>query len=137
MTQVTKPVPQVAPWSVPFWDATRKEKLKLQCCKACDKFVFYPRYACPHCGEDALEWQQVSGRGTLYTFTVVESNAPSSFTADMPYVVAVVVLDEGPRMLTNIVGCDPADLSFDMPVEVVFEKLDDEFTLPKFRPLQG
>lgn len=131
-----KPRPVVQPWAQPFWDATRRHELLLQHCNACDRAIHYPRVACPHCGGDDLDWRRASGRGTLYSFTVVESNAPSAFIADMPYVVAVVRLEEGVQMLSNVVQCDLGELHCDLPVEVVFEKLDDEFTLPRFRPLR-
>lgn len=132
-----KPRPVVQPWARPFWNATREGRLALQYCPACQVHVHYPRIACPHCGGDRMEWRTASGRGTIYSYTVVVSNAPSAFTADMPYVVAIIHLDEGVRMLSNVVGCDPDALRCDMPVEVVFERIDDEFTLPKFRPIEA
>ena len=130
----TKPSPVVNTWARPFWDAARQERLVIQKCVACGEHVFYPRIACPHCGADELEWVEASGRGSVYSFTVVESNAPSAFLNDMPYVVAIIRLQEGVQMMSNIVGCDPYSIECDMPVEVVFERLNDEFTLPKFRP---
>jgi uncharacterized OB-fold protein len=129
-----KPLPVVQPWARPYWDATREHRLVLQYCEDCNRLIHYPRIACPHCGSVRLSWREASGRGTVYSFTVVESNAPSAFLVDMPYVVAVVELAEGVRMLTNIVDCDPHALRCDMQVKVVFEKLGDEFVLPKFRP---
>ncbi|MBW1790129.1 MAG: Zn-ribbon domain-containing OB-fold protein [Deltaproteobacteria bacterium] len=129
-----KPVPVVNPWAKPFWEAARDEKLIIQKCKDCETYIFYPRIACPHCFSDGVEWVETSGRGTVYSYSVVTNNAPSAFIKDMPYVIAVVRLDEGVQMLTNIIGCDPDEVQFDMPVEVVFEKLNDEFTLPKFKP---
>jgi len=134
MNLSAKPMPVVQPWARPFWEAAREGRLALQHCEDCDKPIHYPRIACPHCGSDELGWRTASGRGTLYSFTVVVSNAPSSFVADMPYVVAVVELEEGVRLLSNIVQCEPEDLRCDMPVEVVFEKQNEEFTFPKFRP---
>jgi uncharacterized protein len=135
-TQVKpKPVPVVSNWSQPFWDAAREERLVIQHCKDCGKNIFYPRIACPQCFSDNLEWINASGKGTVFTYTVVESNAPSTFIADMPFVIAIVKLAEGVQMLSNIVGCKPEDVRCDMPVEVVFEKLNEEFTLPKFRPV--
>jgi len=132
-----KPVPVVQPWAQPFWDATRQHRLLLQTCNVCKRPIHYPRIACPHCGADDLGWREASGRGTIYSYTVVESNAPSAFIADMPYVVAVIRLAEGVQMLSNVVDCDPAGLRCDLPVEVTFERLNDEFTLPKFRPLRA
>ena len=77
------------------------------------------------------------GRGTVYSYTVVEANAPSAFAGDVPYVVAVIRLEEGVQMLSNVVGCELSQLRCDMPVEVTFERLNEEFTLPKFRPVPG
>jgi uncharacterized OB-fold protein len=131
-----KPVPVVQPWARPFWDAAREHRLLLQHCNSCDRAIHYPRIACPFCGGDDLGWKAASGRGTIYSFTVVQANAPSAFLSDMPYVVAVIHLEEGVRMLSNIVECEGATLCCDMPVEVVFERLDDEFVLPKFRPVR-
>lgn len=132
-----KPIPVVNTWARPFWDAAREERLIIQKCAACGEHIFYPRIACPHCAADDLEWVEASGKGSVYSYTVVENNAPSAFIADMPYVVAVIRLEEGVQMLSNVVDCDPHAVTCDMPVEVCFERLDDEFTLPKFRPAAG
>lgn len=134
-TSLAKPVPVVNTWAKPFWDAAQQERLIIQKCNSCGEHVFYPRIACPHCSADELEWVEVSGKGTVYSFTVVEANAPSAFLGDMPYVVAVIRLQEGVQMLSNVIGCDPHSVVCDMPVEVTFEKLSDEFTLPKFKPV--
>lgn len=134
-TTPAKPQPVVQPWARPFWDATRREELVLQRCGDCGRFIHYPRVACPFCSSENLGWEQASGRGTIYSFTVVENNAPSAFAADVPYVVAIIRLEEGVQMLSNIIQSPPGALECDMPVEVVFEPLDDEFTLPKFRPV--
>jgi len=135
MTEVLKPVPVVNTWAQPFWDATKEERLIIQKCKDCGEHIFYPRIACINCFSDNLDWIECSGRGTIYTYTVVEANAPSAFIQDLPYVVAVVILEEGVRMLSNIIDCDPYLVKCDMPVQVTFEKLNDDFTLPKFIPL--
>ncbi len=136
MDKPKKPSPVVNPWVKPFWEAAREGRLVYQRCKSCGTNIFYPRIACISCFSDDLEWVQSSGKGTVYTYTVVESNCPSAFVDDMPYVIAIVKLQEkGVQMLSNIVGCDPVDVRCDMPVEVVFEKLNDDITLPKFRPV--
>lgn len=135
-TQKPKPVPIVNPWARPFWDAARENKLKIQKCTDCNSHIFYPRIACPHCFSDNVEWVETSGKGKIYSYTVVENNAPSAFIGDLPYVVAVVRLEEGVQLLTNIVDCDPYEVECDMPVQVTFEKLNDEFTLPKFKPAE-
>jgi uncharacterized OB-fold protein len=136
MNTPKKPVPVVNPWARPFWEAARDHKLVIQKCKDCDKYVFYPRIACPHCFSDEVTWVQASGKGKIYTYSVVVSNAPSAFVQDMPYVIAVIRLDEGVQMLSNVVECKPEDVRCDMPVEVTFEKLDEQFTLPKFKPIK-
>ncbi len=135
MTTPSKPDPLVNNWARPFWDGTRDKKLLIQKCSDCEKYIFYPRMACPFCFSDNIEWVETSGKGTIYSFTVVESNAPSPFVQDMPYVIAVVILEEGVRMLTNIVECNPDALQCDQAVEVTFVKRNDEFTMPMFRPV--
>ena len=126
--------PPVDSWTIPYWEAAKQHKLLLQYCPDCAKHVFYPRLYCPHCDSDRLEWVEACGRGKVYSYTVVRNNAPSTFSADMPYVIAVVKLEEGVQMMTNIVGCSPEDVRIEMPVQVVFEKHSEEITLPKFKP---
>jgi len=126
--------PSVTSVEFPFWDAAKKGKLVIQKCMDCNKFVFYPRIYCPHCHSAALVWEEASGKGKIYTYTVVHSNCHSSFLEDLPFIIAIIKLDEGVQMLSNIIGCRPEDLTCDMPVEVTFEKLNDEFTLPMFMP---
>ncbi len=132
-----RPRPVVQPWARRYWEAAREHRLELQYCEGCQRWIFYPRLACPHCSRDAPGWRQASGRGRIYSFTVVQANPPSAFAARLPYVVAVIILDEGVRLLSNVVQCDPATLRCEQPVEVAFEVLDEEFTLPVFRPLAG
>jgi len=133
-----KPVPVISSWAKPFWDAAKEGKLLYQRCKDCNTNVFYPRIACTNCFSDNLEWVESSGKGTVYTYTVVESNPPSAFIQDLPFVIAIIKLEEeGVQMLSNIVDCDPHEVECDMPVEVVFEKLNDEITLPKFKPIKA
>jgi len=137
MNASKKPMPVVNPWARPFWDGMRKEKLMLQKCSDCAKFIFYPRIVCPHCFSDNLEWAQSNGKGTVYSYTVVENNAPSFFQDEMPFVVALIRLQEGVQMMSNIVSCEPSEVYCDMPVEVTFNKVSEEFTLPKFRPAKA
>jgi uncharacterized OB-fold protein len=130
-----KPIPPVQPWSEPFWAGARESRLVIQKCASCKKYVFYPRLGCPFCFSEKLEWVQASGRGTVYSYSVVRNNPPSSFMDDLPFVIAIVELEEGVRLMTNIVDCDPEVVDCDMPVQVTFERLNDEITLPKFKPL--
>jgi uncharacterized OB-fold protein len=127
--------PPLGAESGPFWEATREERLLVQWCSDCDRGVFYPRAVCPHCGgRSGLEWREASGRATVYAATVEHRPAPGGFSGGEPYCVALVDLHEGVRMMTNIVGCPPADARSGMAVVVTWEPLTDGRKLPLFRP---
>src|SRR5690625_4643008 len=119
---IPKPVPTPTPETETYWDATRRHELRLQQCNSCNKHYFYPREFCPHCASDSVEWVRSSGRATLYSYVIEHRPAPG-FADEVPYVVAIVELEEGPRMMTNIVGVepDPEQLVLDMPLTVAFE----------------
>jgi hypothetical protein len=135
MSAAAKPDPVVSTWARPFWEAAKEERLLIQKCEDCGEAIFYPRIACPHCGSEKVGWIEASGKGKVYTYTVVESNAPSAFIADMPFVLAVIELEEGVRLMSNIVDCDPYGIECEQQVEVAFEKRSEEFTVPVFRPV--
>jgi uncharacterized OB-fold protein len=132
-----KPLPTPSPESRPYWDGCKNHELWLPFCRPCQRFYFYPRDFCPHCFSWDTEWRQVSGRGKVYTFAVQYRVWHPAWAADVPYVTALVELDEGPRLYTTLVGvdADPAQIRCDMPVEVVFEDVSEEISLPKFRPV--
>ncbi len=134
MADYRKPLPQPTPETKPFWDGAKKHELWVQRCKDCRKSYFYPRPFCPRCFSWNVEWSKTSGKGKLYSF-VINHRPPPNFQG--PYVIAVVELDEGARMMTNLVGVDPSPdkIRCDMPVEVVFEDVTETITLPKFRPV--
>jgi uncharacterized OB-fold protein len=125
------------PDTQPYWDAARNHQLALPECLSCRRFYFYPRDHCPVCSGREVRWRPVSGRGFLHTYVIAHHPAPG-FEADAPYVIAVVELEEGPRMMANIVGIepDPALLELDMPLEVVFTERG-PMTVPNFRPAGG
>lgn len=129
-----KPLPVVDPESAPYWAALKERRLILKHCRDCGRHHFYPRALCPHCHSDALEWADASGRGSIYSYTVARRPAGPAFKADAPYVVAVVDLDEGARMMTNIVTDDVESVRIGQRVAVAFDAVTDEITLPKFRP---
>ncbi len=135
MSDYSGPLPVPTPETRPFWEASRRHELVVQRCRACGRHFFYPRAACPHCLSGDLEWQPVSGRGTVHTFTVVH-RGQRNFPLPTPYVIAIVELAEGPRLMTNLVGieADPAKIRIGLPVEVVFEDVTAEIALPRFRP---
>ena len=135
-TQYTKPmpVPMNPDLSKPFWEATKRHELVMPRCRTCSNVFLYPREQCPVCMSDDLDWTRVSGRGTLHSFTIVHQTAHSAYQAEPPHIYAIVRLDEGPRMPSNLVECEIEDAEIDMPVEAVFYDVSDEYTLVKFRP---
>ena len=132
-----KPKPRPAPESLPYWQAAKEHRLALPKCEDCDKFWFPPSRACPQCLSMNASFQTVSGRGKVFSFVTFHRVYRPAFAQDVPYVVALVELEEGPRLLTNILGISHEDVRCEMPVEVVFDDYDDEMSIPKFRPLAG
>ena len=135
-TEYRKPLPRPLSPSLtqPFWEAAKRHELVMPRCKTCDHCFFYPRSECPRCLSSDLEWVKVSGRGRLHTFTVVRQPANPAFQDDAPYIYAVVQLDEGPRLVSNVVECDIAAVRVDMPLQAVFADVTPEWTLVKFKP---
>jgi len=135
-TEYTKPLPRPVNEELtrPFWDAVKNHRLVMPRCKHCANLFFYPREQCPNCYSSDTEWVNVSGKGRLYAYTVVYQPSNPVFQPDTPYIYAIVQLDEGPRIPTNLVDCDIADAQIDMAVEVAFEDVSDDATLVKFKP---
>ncbi len=133
-TQVPRPLPRPTQVSAPYWEAARRHELAIQRCASCQRHVFYPRLNCPACGSRQLDWVTASGRGTVYTYTIARRPTHPAFAGRTPYVIAIVELEEGPRMTTNIVGCDPDSVQIGMPVEAAFEDVNPDSTLVVFRP---
>ncbi len=134
-TTYAKPLPVITEESRPFWEGCRQGKLMLQRCVRCQQYQFYPRLYCVQCGMDTPAWVEVSGRGTIYSYTIIRQNKSPEFRNDVPYNVAIVQLAEGPRMLSNIVDIDYDKLRVDMPVTVVFDAVTDIIALPRFKPV--
>jgi uncharacterized OB-fold protein len=118
----------------PFWEAAKRHELVMPRCTTCDHLFFYPRSECPRCFSATLEWVRVSGRGRLHSFTIVYQPANAAFRDSAPYVYAVVQLDEGPRLVSNVVQCDPEAVRVDMPLVAVFDDVTPEWSLVKFKP---
>jgi hypothetical protein len=138
--ELERPLPQpITPESRPYWDGLREQKLMLPRCRTCGRAFFYPRALCPFCHTSDIEWFQASGRGRLYSFEIVYQTISKAFKVKPPYVLAMVELEEGPRLMSNLVNIepDPKRIRCEMPVEVVFEKLTEEITLPLFQPAGG
>lgn len=128
------PIPKPTPETQPYWDAAKRHVLMIQRCRGCGEHYFYPRPLCPGCFSRDVQWVEVSGKGRLHTYTI-NYRPPRKFPTQSPVIIAVIELAEGPRLMSNIVGTDPdpAKLRCDAPVEVVFEDITPEITLPKFR----
>ena len=127
-----RPIPRRTPTSAPYFDAAREGKLRLQECPR-DGFFFYPRSRCPKCLEDDWSWKDVSGRAEIYSYTIDRIGLDPAQRARVPYVVAIVELEEGPRLTTNIVDCEVDGVFVGMPVHATFEDLGRE-TLIHFKP---
>ena len=135
MSEYRKPLPLLTATSKVFYAGCKEGKLLFQQCCDCDEVIFFPKALCPNCMSRELTWKESSGIGEIFTFTVTHAFAPHEFSADMPYVLAIVRMAEGFKLMTNIVECDFETLRCDMPVEVVFDPVTPDITLPKFRPI--
>ncbi len=131
----SKPLPVVTEENRPFWEGCRQGKLLLQYCDQCQQHQFYPRLYCMHCGSTNVRWVPASGRGVIYSYTVIHQNKSPEFVQDTPYNVAVVELAEGPRLMSTIVETDLAELRIDLPVTVVFDAVSEVIHLPRFKAL--
>lgn len=128
-----RPLPAMTPEAEPYWAACGEHRFVIQHCDRCDRYQFPPRLVCQDCWEsDQLVWHDASGHGTVYSYTAVHRPPTPAFQDRVPYVVALIELDEGPRMMANIVGCEPADVAIDARVAVGFEDLRDGVALPVF-----
>jgi len=129
-----KPLPRPSPESVPYWEAAARHRLEIPRCNACGNYWFPPSASCPHCLSTHFAWTQVSGRGKVFSFVVFHRVYHPAWEGDVPYVVALIELEEGPRMLSNVVGIPVDQVTCDMPVKVVFDDVASGVALPKFTP---
>lgn len=133
MNAIAKPRPKIDALNRGFWEAARAGTLTVQRCDACEDKHFPGSPVCPKCLSETQSWVPVSGRATLLSWVRFHRAYWEGFRADLPYLVALVGLEEGPMLMTNIVDATPEDLTVGMKLEVCFDKVDDEVTLPKFR----
>jgi uncharacterized OB-fold protein len=130
-------IPAVTELTRPYWESARAGRLVTQQCRSCGRSWHPPLPACPHCHGTGIGWREVSGQGTVYTYTVVRHATHAALADRVPYVVAIVELAEGPRIVTGITGCDPRDVRTGMPVRVRFTAVTSDVTLPYFEPDPG
>ena len=137
MAEPARARPKPTPETQHYWDGAKAGELLLQCCDDCAHVYFPPRPFCPKCASRKVSITKASGKGTLYSYVINHRPAAPGFTP--PYAIAVVALEEGPRMMINIIDCPqtPEALVLDMALEVAFETIDDKLTLPVFKPAKG
>jgi len=130
---MTRPLPHPDPLTAPFWQGALEGKFMLPRCEDCGRHHFYPRGACPHCGGARIAWVTTSGRGSVYSFSVVHRAPGPAFKDDVPYVIAIVATDEGPHLLSRIVGA-PDAVRIGMRLRVKLDRVSAEVALPVFEP---
>lgn len=126
------PLPTPSIETEPFWAAVQERRLVMPKCNACGKVTFPPTVACPQCGGTAFTWSPMSGRGKVFSFVVYHRVYHPAFKDKVPYVVAVIELEEGPRIISNVVGIPNDEVQCEMPVTVVYEEVRDGYLIPKF-----
>jgi uncharacterized OB-fold protein len=129
-----KPIPEPTAETEPFWAAARNKRLVVPRCPSCRSTWFPPTAMCPSCGTADCEWVEASGDGTVFSFVVVHRVYHPGFAGEVPYVVAVIELDEGPRLISNVVGIPPDQVRCDMPVRVTFDEQRGGMIIPQFHP---
>ena len=132
-TAIAKPLPNISDFNRPFWEAAHRHELRLQQCRDCGKVWAPNGPVCPHCFSENYSWEKLSGRGKIASWVVFHKLYHPGFAQDVPYNVAFIELAEGPRIIANVVGTRNEDLSIGMPVEVAFEDVNAEITIPRFR----
>ena len=129
--QLPQPVPNGD--SAPYWAGARERRLLIRKCSACEEFHFMPRHLCPHCWSDKLEWVDSKGRGSVHSFTIIRRAPLANFAALAPYVVALIELDEGPKMVANVLGDDALSTKIGDRVQVTFEDRGEGAMVPQFQ----
>jgi uncharacterized OB-fold protein len=133
MRTYKRPLPRITPDNLPFWEAARRHQLRLQRCGACGRVWWPPGPLCPHCLCEHFEWAQLSGRGTVSSFVVFHKAYFPSFADAIPYAVVQVELEEGPRLIADLVDVSPSEVRIGLPVTVVFDDVTPEISIPRFR----
>jgi len=135
--KVEKFLPQPRPGTETYWNACRQHELLIQCCSECGTHQFYPRIFCTSCSSRAVEWVPAEGRGKVMTWTVVRRAVSAAYADDVPYVIALIELHEGPVMMSKLSGCTPESVYTGMAVEVNFEDWSEQVSMPVFVPVTG
>ena len=136
-TAYRKPLPTITEENRPYWESAKQHRLALPRCAQCNRFRYPPTTYCPYCLGEGTEWTPISGRASVYSFIIMHQVYHKAFENDVPYNVAAVEFEEGPRVYSNIVGCPNEDIRVGMELNIVYEDVTDEVTLVKFRPRNG
>ena len=132
MAEYQKPIPVASVESKPYWEGVRRHRLLIPSCGDCGHRWFPPSLLCPNCNSAHTAWTEASGRGKVFSYVVFHRVYHRGFATEVPYVVALIELEEGPRMISNIVGTPPDAIACEMPVRVVFEDVAEDVTIPQF-----
>jgi uncharacterized OB-fold protein len=134
MANTSRPLPRIDKDSEEYWASAHDHALKLQRCRNCARFRFYPSHACHHCASTEFDWALISGRGEVYTFSILRRARGNVFEDILPLVLVLVKLEEGPAMMANLFDCTEEQVRIGMPVRLSYEDVNDEITLPVFVP---
>ena len=133
--EYTKPLPTIEPETEEFWKAAKRHELFLQRCNACEEVIHFPRVMCYRCLSEDLGWIKSTGLGSVYSFTIIHQVAHLGFESEVPYVYAIIDLDDGARMISNVVNIEPSTVEVGMRVQVTFDDVTPEISIPKFEPM--
>lgn len=128
-----RPLPLLREETKAFWEGAKNHKLLIQHCNSCGQLIYFPRILCHNCLSTDVGWIETKGRGTLYSYTIIRQSSDPAFQPYVPYVYAIIELDEGVRMITNIVCDDLSSLAIGKDVQVTFDDVNDEITIPRFK----
>ena len=135
MAVISRNLPRPTPDTKTYWEGCRQHQLLIQRCSECNKYQFYPRIICTACLSNNIEWVKAKGCGEILSYTIVRKAISEAYAADVPYVIALIKLEEGPKMMSNIVNCQPDKVMIGMLVEVVFDDWSEELSIPMFQPV--
>ena len=133
MAEYNKPLPVIEPWNTEYWQAAKRHEFVAQKCRGCGYIHLPPGPACTNCLSNDQEWVRLSGKGAIYSYGVYHQLWHPGFTEDIPYNVALIELAEGPQIISQVIGCKNEDLACGQEVEVVFDDVTNDASLPKFR----
>jgi uncharacterized OB-fold protein len=137
ITTADFPLPEINDWNRPFFESGFENKLKLQKCQMCSEIIYYPRSACPVCLSTEYKWIELSGRGKVYSYSIVWKPGHPAFDSFTPIILAAIELEEGPMMISNVINCAVDAIHINMPVVATYVQINSTISLPKFQPMQG